>query len=425
MSNSKQITFKWEKPGTSTRVMFVVVPTDLPELYKTAFPVAVKVTKVNESDPTSIPFVFDTSYGFGAAQVVGKNDMFHIEDSKSTASVNWGYTTTLLQGLMFSPPLKNPSSDSQTIKAVNRNDAPATNIAVGYGSNPEGKTDFGPIAVYKSVKPKETVTVSKIKFTPVLRAYANVFYDEGEILGPEFEHVVPFWEKKLDEITGGETYQIVLNKAGLFSAIYIPQANPVGTTGSSDVVPERYAKIEFYATVAFSSAAKAQELKTLISKEVMPEYGNSGAVIDRGNPTEIQFRLDVHPDFQSCRQASERMDNALRSISDKALDKPVLVGHHAQGRLFPRTQEYPQVEIWKNINPASHTWRCAPGDICDCLLNSHHRPTPTEASMVSPPRRTLTRMRSSFLNSSAVPGSLQFRDSVEGLMSFPGWGGLI
>lgn len=363
--SKKEVIFKWDKPGTSTRIMFVVVPTDLPELYKSAFPVAVKVSKVAESVATSIPFTFDTSYGFGAALV---KDAFHVERT-STVPVDWGHMTTVLQGLKFSPPLRDPSTKNQTIKVVNRSDAPAIDIAVGYGVNPEGDTDFGPITVFKSVKPKEIVTVFKTKFTPVLKAYANVFYDEGEILGPDFKHNAPFWEKKLDEITGGEIYQIVVNKAGLFSAVYIPQADPQAV-GSSDDVPERYAKIEFYATVAFSSAAKAQELKTLISKEVMPEYENSGAIIDRGNPTEIQFRLVVHPDFQSCSKAKERVDNALRSISDNALDKPVLVGHHAQGCLLSRTQQNPQVEIWKHINPTSHIWRCAPGDICDCLTNA-------------------------------------------------------
>ncbi len=74
-------------------------------------------------------------------------------------------------------------------------------------------------------RPKEIVTVFKTKFTPVLKAYANVFYDEGEILGPDFKHNAPFWEKKLDEITGGEIYQIVVNKAGLFSAVYVSTTN--------------------------------------------------------------------------------------------------------------------------------------------------------------------------------------------------------
>jgi len=175
---TRSLDFRCNDLGKKAILVLTFNSDDIPDIYKTVFPTALKVTTFPESGNYNFKFKYKSLLGFTRAQV-SRSDS--VEPASTYIPVDVGHETTLTKeddAYHFSKP-QSITKDTQIV-AENLT-GEKQNIGVGFFAD----TPMDPpltTLLFKGVGNKSS---AQIEFTPVLRCFIVSGYKEGEVLkGP-------------------------------------------------------------------------------------------------------------------------------------------------------------------------------------------------------------------------------------------------
>ncbi|KAI0371219.1 hypothetical protein BV20DRAFT_1051639 [Pilatotrama ljubarskyi] len=340
---TKDLRFWSHNLGDNVTLMLCFTP-PTPDLFVKQFPVAWKVTTLSATGGSVLDATYTNQLGFCMPQIGGNSK---IVSASNYTPIGVGETTTLDLNTSINPPVYSftppvPLPGTKGIQAVNNTGHPVT-IALGFIN--EMGTDnetMNPVLTWRNVGQGLAVTG---EFTPVLRAYLTLNYQESEILKGEVKTLKPIWQENLASLGPKTSIHIIKDASGAFSAktavaMDVPVIPKIPTDGKARV---------YKAELAFSSPRIVMKTARAIGEYL---WGKSYIMkfIYKEGATEARVELTL-PQGISCQQAERDVVSAIDS--DPLALKHVQIKGHG-GEMMVSSQG--SFLFWHDINPASVAW---------------------------------------------------------------------
>ncbi|KAI0357243.1 hypothetical protein OH77DRAFT_146791 [Trametes cingulata] len=350
---TKNIKFTAQGLGASCKFMLAIVPPGEDTFRTTGMtPVAWKVFSLKDGESYEVTWndrlaacraIIDKSTKSGNATVaaVEFRDFQAKKSSDLLLDATQRYPAYRFSDLV---PLRN----SERARVVNKAGLP---VAIGAGfitDDSAGEEQMNVVLASNPVSNRRTVDVD---YTPVLKLWANVDYEESQLLNADISRVSTVWEQNLLDVSGsGATVIIARDEKGKITNV-IPESGNLPTP-EEELEGTDVLAVKYTATLAFSSPMLVMDGLMALTSALgsVGQQSSQVASLFKESSAEAELTLTLGPGF-SCKDAQLAVMKALTTI-DAVFSKTYIVGHRGAQLLVWEDG----LQIWMDINLAADAW---------------------------------------------------------------------